>query len=187
MDAPRKEPDVEPFIPPAVTDAASIIAGRIEGSVYLTGGALLPHVTQDYDLLIQTKMPTDDVQKAIKDMCSDTPGMCLMRIMESYHDAPAGIWRGVVKVRYKGAALDLLIISESDTIRSAMERYPLSIQKQALHLAGPSLYDTPEVYHPDFTPASDNLIIVRSSGAALVKYQKYYPKHGFLLLPGVVV
>jgi hypothetical protein len=54
-----------------------------------------------------------------------------------------------------------------------------------LHLSGAELYDTYEVYHEDFRPVGDGVITVYSAGSALKKYQKYYPEHAFLLMPGV--
>lgn len=183
MDETVAETNMDTVVPFAITYAAGLVAEYLEGSVYLSGGALLSHETRDYDFLVVTQMSDSDLLENIRQLYTRTAEMQEVKVMEAYN-GQTGSWRMIAKVIYMGHAIDILVIPTGYSVADIMANYPLSIQKQALWLAGPNLYGTHEVYHKDFTPESDNLIIVHSVGAAMEKYQRYYPRHAFLLLPG---
>lgn len=183
MDETVAETNMDATVPFAVKFAAGLVAEYLEGSVYVSGGALLPHESPDYDFLVVTQMSAADLLKYVVQLDHDIDEMTVVKIMESYNNQD-DTWRMVVKLEYMQHNIDVLVIPTGYDVKDIMGSYPLSIQKQALWLAGPNLYGTHEVYHKDFTPPGDGLITVFSTGPAFEKYQKYYPDHAFLLVPG---
>lgn len=170
-------------VPAEIALCADLVSKELDASVYLTGGALLPHETQDYDLMVYTELETEDVLRRVQEFCTATHVVDSLVVTECYQKDPE-TWRMIAKITYMDYKVDLLILHQESTVKDIMKRYPLSIQKQALWLAGPCLYDTTEVYHHDFLPVDDKLIVVHKIGSHVDKYRKYYPDHGFLLLPG---
>lgn len=153
-----------------IRDAVIRLSNLINAEhIYLAGGALCKHETNDYDLLI---------------FCGLTKATILAR-MEHYqyigviddfkyheqYDDGTDVYHSIYNVQMDGIKFDFLFVSEQYSVAGALKRFPLSIQRRAENVDG-FIY-----YEEGF---QENPIIVYEGGRAERKYRKYYPDTMFI-------
>jgi hypothetical protein len=182
MDETRPQGTMEPVVPLEIDQAAERICSYLSAAAYLTGGALLPHATHDYDILIRSALSDSDLLIQASKLYKETREIAKIVIHSAYGKS-TDEWRAVIKLVYNGYDMDLLVMPGAMSIHEVLARYPLSIQKQALRI-GVEPKRTAPYRHPDYT---EHIIVVHKGGISYKKYRKYYPDKAFLVLPGVEV
>lgn len=179
MDASETTREMGTSVPAEVVLFADKVARGLDASVYLTGGALQPRKAEDYDLLVKSKQPKGFCTACIEELKNS---VFTLRYNESYN-GQEGAWDAVWSVEYEGYKIDILLVPTRKSLIEVLGEYPLSIQKQALWMAGPTLYRTPLVRHDNYCVEP---IVAYEGGTALKKYMDYFPDEAFLLLPNAM-
>lgn len=141
--------------------------------VYLSGGALAPHKTNDYDIVVISKYYSDRILEPMKKLY-DVGMFDSIECYEAYGDTEEDDNKFHTKIvcDVSGTKVDFLFAMGSDyDIMSLMDNYPLSIQMQAVDFNGNLIQGE---------RFCDYKIVVYQRGSSEEKYRKYYPNKEFI-------
>ncbi len=145
--------------------------------VYLSGGALAPHTTNDFDIVIISNYYSDRILDPMR-LLYQAGMFDTIECYEAYGEEPGtnseddGKFHTKIVCAVGGVKVDFLFTRRHDyDIRLLMFDYPLSIQMQSLDFDGNLIQGTR--YRED-------KIVVYQKGSAEEKYKTYYPDKEFI-------
>ena len=145
--------------------------------VYLSGGALAPHPTHDYDIVIISDWLHEEIFKEVTDMYK-VGILSEVEIYKAYDlgDEEDSKFHTKAVCNMQGVKVDLLFADATDfgSIHDVMNEYPLSIQMQAMDSSGRIIHGKNFCLDP---------IKIYRKGcvkSCIEKYRKYYPNTKFI-------
>ena len=161
-------------IPKFITDVMGYWSYRCDtNEVYLAGGCLAEHGVNDYDIVIISRYWSDELIKFIEDWYrqGNTDDCNIYRAYNQGGDDDDKFHTKAV-CHIDGIKVDLLFVDSAKyNINQVLDRFPISIQMQAVGpysriIQGSRFCANPIIIYND-TPATE-------------KYRKYYPDRRFI-------
>jgi len=176
MDETKRETDMGTIVPDTVAELVQAVKYGFlkldaDMELYYTGGCLCEHETQDYDILVQSKLVKQDFVDVFKQIYLKETGISEIRYNTSYERN--GLFTTGITVWYRGHKIDFLFFDvQVSTLHDVLNSFPLSIQMQAIH------YENSHLVLRS-TKFSHDPIIIYVRGISEEKYRKYYPDKEF--------
>jgi len=157
--------------------------------VYVAGGSLAPHKTNDIDIVILNDWTQSEVFQELEYLYKSKRAFDSLLIYKAYGQGPEedgqdpeedGKFHTKAVCKINDQKVDLLFAFDCEypTIESVMDGFPLSIQMQAMDCKGKLIRGAKYLESP--------IIVYREEciESCIKKYKGYYPNHQFINTKG---
>lgn len=160
-------------IPKQVREAVDEVMCRFRTSeAYYMGGCLQDRPAEDYDVAVYTMATPTIIEGMMNELF---PGRTIHYPV--YEDECNNPYKHICTLKWYGCKVDFLFCKPDLDIYEIMDRFPLSIQMQALY----ALYiGVPELNMTQAAGFYKDPIIVYDGGTAEEKYRRYFPDTKFV-------
>ena len=150
--------------------------------VYVAGGSLAPHETNDIDIVILNNWSDSEVFRELVHLYKKVRAFDSIEVYKAYGQGQEedGKFHTKAVCKINDQKVDLLFAFDCEypTIESVMDDFPLSIQMQAMDCKGKLIRGAKYLESP--------IIVYREEciESCIKKYKGYYPNHQFINTKG---